>query len=146
MLELLTSAEAQGLQNVYTPLSLKAHFVFCAVATVLYLTLFYRRGSWHYLAVMAAVDATFATQTSLCTTSRSIAVLGIIEIVLLSLALVLYLQFRKNQPAEQKEAAKKQAEQADEDNERRQLAEKIQKAKDKKFVDSAFDDGDGDGE
>lgn len=141
MIEILAE-EVQGMQNVYTPLSLRAHFIFCMIATVLYLALFYRRGSWHYLAVMAAVDATFATQTSLCSTSRSIAVLGVIETVLLVLALVLYIRFKKNQPAGEKEAAKLKAAQIDEENERRQNVEKLQQAKDSKFVDGAFEDDD----
>jgi thiol:disulfide interchange protein len=138
MTEILAAA-SQGMQNVYTPLSLKAHFIFCIAATAVYLLQFYRRGSWHYLLIMAAVDATFATQTSLCKTSGSIAVLGLVEIVLLIFAAVFYAKYAR----EQKAAEAAENAEADEENERRHNAEKIQRAHDKQIVDNAFEDGDG---
>lgn len=131
-------AEEQGLQSVYTPTSLKVHFVFCIIATVLYLTQFYRRGSWHYIAIMAAIDLTFATQIESFQNQKSIAVLGIIEIVLLALAAVLYFFHSKNHrsavPEENEDdiAAKK-----------KRTAERIQKNLDSRPVDNAFDDEDG---
>lgn len=137
MLEILSSVQ-QGMQNVYTPLSLKVHFIFCLVATVVYLLQFYRRGSWHYLVIMAAIDITFVTQTSICKTSGAIAALGVIEAVLLVFAAVLYFQFSRKQ----KEAVKAAEAEQDEENERRRLTEKIQRAKDKKIIDNAFDDND----
>lgn len=139
MPEILSSAY-QGMQNVYTPLSAKAHFVFCLIATVVYLLQFYRRGSWHYLVIMAAVDVTFVTQTSICRTSGAIAVLGAVEFVLLAFAAVLSIRFSRSQKAAAAVQAEEQA-RLDEEKERRQTAEKLQRSKDKKIVDNAFDDG-----
>lgn len=143
MLEILAQTE-QGMQNVYTPLSLKTHFIFCAAATVLYLVLFYRRGSWHYLLTMAAIDLTFATQTSLCQTGSSIKILALIEVILLASSAFFCLRYSKQQKALLKaenpdgtdEKGKK------DEKERRNLAEKRQHTEDKKIVDNAFEDGD----
>lgn len=141
MIQILTSitssaSSEQGLQNIYTPISMKVHFIFCLFATILYLIQFYRRGSWHYLLIMAAIDATFVTQTSIGNSSSSIAVLGLVELILLSAAAAVYLKFAKKQKAEMKAAEAA----ADKENERRQIAEKIQRAKDKKLIDNAFED------
>ena len=61
MLELLAN-NATGMQNVYTPLPFKVHFIFCIIATLLYLVQFYRKRSAYYLLIMAAIDLTFVTQ------------------------------------------------------------------------------------
>jgi membrane protein implicated in regulation of membrane protease activity len=134
----LASETAEGLQNVYTPISLKTHLIFCLFATVLYLTLFYRRGSWHYIFMMAAIDATFATQTSLCSSNTSITVLAVVEVVLLAFAGVFYARYSK----EQKKLEAAENETAAQDKARRKSAEKAQKKIDGNPVDNAFDDGD----
>lgn len=128
----------EGLQNVYTPLPLKIHFILCIIATVVYLMQFYRRGSWHYLMLMIAFDLTFITQTSLCRSSSAVGILAIAEAAVLAAAIVLYVSFTRAQKA------MKAAENAeiDEAEERRKAAEKAQTAEDKKIVDNAFSDAD----
>ena len=66
MYDLTLFSATQGLQNVYTPFPFKMHLGFCIIATILYLIQFYRRGSFHYLVLMAAIDLTFLTQTTIC--------------------------------------------------------------------------------
>lgn len=128
----------EGLQNVYTPLPLKIHFILCIIATVVYLMQFYRRGSWHYLMLMIAFDLTFITQTSLCRSSSAVGILAIAEAAVLAAAIVLYVSFTRAQKA------MKAAENAELDKaeERRKAAEKAQTAEDKKIVDNAFSDAD----
>ena len=127
---------AQGLQNVYTPFPMKMHLGFCVIATALYLVQFYRKGSWHYLVMMAAVDLTFLTQTAVCRTGERIAVLGITEAALLAIAFVLNRHYSKELKAQT--AAANAA--ADEQNERRKAAEREQSEKDREVVDNAFED------
>ncbi len=138
MLEIFSSTAEQGMQNVYTPLSLKTHFIFCILATVLYLVQFYRRGSWHYLFIMAAIDLTFATQTSLCQTAHSVTILGFIEIALLICALIFYIMFAKKR----KSALASVNEQLDEENRRQREADKKAQSQDRHLVDNAFEDKD----
>ncbi len=127
---------AQGLQNVYTPFPLKMHLGFCVLATVLYLLQFYRKGSWHYLVLMAAMDLTFITQTSICRTGGRIAMLGVVEVALLAIAFVLNHHRSKELKAQQAAAAAA----ADEQDERRRAAEREQSEKDSNVVDNAFED------
>ncbi|MBR4555042.1 MAG: hypothetical protein IKO27_05555 [Ruminococcus sp.] len=124
----------EKMQNVYTPLSLTVHIIFCVIATALYLTLYYRRGSVHYLLLMFAIDATIITQY--WTTTLSITLLGISEIVLVGTAIFFYVKYSRKLKAENaaKEAAAKEAE------ERARAAEKAESDKDQKLVDNAFDD------
>lgn len=129
MAEILTQQAGQ-LQNVYTPLPLTAHFVFCIIATIVYLVQFYRKGSYHYLLMMAAVDATIITQFR--TTPAAIAGLAICEAVLLVCAAVLSFRYNK--------ALKKLHEKEDCEAKKAEEIEKAQAEKDKKLVDNAFDD------
>ena len=48
----------EQLQNVYVPLPLKAHVIFCIIATIVYALEIYRKKSPHYVFMMLAVDAT----------------------------------------------------------------------------------------
>lgn len=127
MLETLASS---GMQNVYTPLPFKMHFIFCVIATLLYLVQFYRKRSLYYLFIMAAIDLTFVTQYY--TTKPVIIALFVAEIILIVCAVISSHKYNKRIKAEnaQKEkelAQKKEMEKAFSDNE-------------KKFVNNAFDD------
>ncbi len=126
----------QGLQSVYTPFTFKMHLGFCIIATILYLLQYYRKGSWHYIVLMAAIDLTFVTQTSLCQTGSRVAVLGIVEVALLAIAAVLNYRYSKQLKLKNAEANAA----ADEQDERRKAAEREQSEKDGKVVDNAFED------
>lgn len=132
----ILSAANQGMQNIYTPFSPGVHLIFCLLATVVYFLLFYRKGSWHYMLLMAAVDLTYATQTSLCRTQQSIMILGVIEAVLLIAAFVVYLPYSKKQKA----AAKAADKEIEEQQARRREAERAEQRRDSDPVDSAFED------
>lgn len=119
-----------GMQNVYTPLTSTQHLVFCIFATVLYLTLFYRKGAWHYLLIMAAIDLTYLTQTPLCTTAHSINILGIAEVIILISAEVMNFRYSKRLKKEN----------ANDEDDRRIAAEKLQEEKDAEIIDNAFDE------
>ena len=133
-----------GMQNVYTPLTMDKHLLFCFMATVIYLVQFYRKGSWHYLIIMAAVDLTFLTQTSLSSSHSAINALGVVEALLLITAFVFYLKASKQEKAAQKAAAQDGDAGGDDDEaeQRQRLAQKIKEAKDKKFIENAFEDDD----
>ncbi|MBR6101603.1 MAG: hypothetical protein IKP95_04175 [Ruminococcus sp.] len=126
--------DGSKMQNVFTPLSLSVHLVFTMIATALYLTLYYRRGSVHYLTLMFAIDATFITQ--FWTSSIAITLLGIVEIILLGCTFWFGHKYSKKVKAETaaKEAARKEAE------ERAKAAEKAEATENEKLVDNAFDD------
>ena len=126
----------QGLQSVYTPFTFKMHLGFCIIATILYLLQYYRKGSWHYIVLMAAIDLTFVTQTSLCQTGSRVAVLGIVEVALLAIAAVLNYRYSKQLKLKNAEANAA----ADEQDERRKAAEREQSEKDGKVVDNAVED------
>lgn len=129
-------ADVVGMQNVHTPLTSGQHFGFCLIATAVYLLQFYKRGGWHYLLIMLAVDLTYVTQTSLCTENRDFLILGIAEALILGAAMVLSIRFNKRQ-----KAARLAAEAAsDEAAERRTAAENEQREHDEKLVDNAFDE------
>ncbi len=133
-IKLLVESDGSKMQNVYTPLSLGVHFVFCLLATALYLTMYYRRGSLHYLLLMFAIDATLITQY--WTTSIAITLLAVVEIALIGASIWFYIKYAKKQKAENaaKLAAAKEAE------ERAKAAEKADEAENDKIVDNAFDD------
>lgn len=126
--------DGSKMQNVYTPLPLSVHLVFSLIATALYLALYYRKGSLHYLTLMFAIDATFITQ--FWTSSIAITLLGILELILIGTTFFLYFKYSKKLKAENaaKEAARKEAE------ERAKAAEKADNAENEKLVDNAFDD------
>ena len=133
-MRLMVENDGSKMQNVYTPLSLGVHFVFCIIATALYLTLYYRRGSVHYLLLMFAIDATIITQY--WTTSVSITLLAIVEIVLIGLAIWFYIKYSKR--VKEQRAAKEEARKQDEL--RAKAAQKAEDEKNKQVVDNAFDD------
>ena len=80
MLEIFAE-EGDKLQNVYAPLPLGFHIVFCLIATALYLVLFQRRKSYNYLCLLLAVDLTILPQ--FFTQSAVIGTLFFVEVVLL---------------------------------------------------------------
>ena len=126
--------QAATVKSVYTPMPLGAHFVFCLIATLVYLALYYMRGSLHYLLIMFAIDATIITQY--WTSSMAIILLGAAEILLLGAALYFYIRFAKKEraKAKQKEAARKEAE------EKAKAAKSAEKEREDHMVDNAFDD------
>lgn len=132
----ILSAVNQGMQNIYTPFSPGVHLMFCLLATVVYFLLFYRKGSWHYMLLMAAVDLTYATQTSLCRTQQSIMVLAVIEAVLLLAAFIVYIPYAKKQKA----AAKAADKETEEQEKRRREAEQAEQQRDSHPVDNAFEE------
>lgn len=134
VMRLLVESDGSKMQNVYTPLSLTAHLIFCLLATALYLTMYYRRGSVHYLLLMFAIDATIITQY--WTSSAAITTLGVAEIALIGSAVFFYIRYSKKLKEENaaKEAARKEAE------ERARAAEKAEAEENEKIVDNAFDD------
>lgn len=131
MLEILTAnSMADNMQNVYTPLPFKMHFVFCIVATLLYLFQFYRKRSAYYLFIMFAIDLTFITQYY--TNEPVIIGLFVTEIILLIAAFISSHIYNKKVRAENAQQ-EKEAEQKKE-------AEKAFSEENKKIVDNAFDD------
>lgn len=134
MFELLTNNNAAKLQNVYTPLPFRIHFVFCILATLLYLVQFYRKRSAYYLFIMAAIDLTFITQ--FWSSKPVIWGLGIAEIILIVLAAFSAHRYNKKAKAEN---AEKDAQAAKVLAEKRE-AEKSFTEENKKIVDNAFDD------
>ena len=122
------------MQNVYTPMPMGVHFVFCLIATLLYLVQFYRKGAWHYLLLMIAVDLTFITQ--LWTSHFAISALAIAEAALLIAAAILCFRYNKALKA----AHQKQIEEKEREAIKAKLMQKIQQEEDKELVDNAFKD------
>ncbi len=128
------------LQNVYAPLPLTAHLVFCALATLLYAVLYNRWGKRHYLIIMIAIDLTLMTQ--FWTSKVLIYALGICEIALLITAGVLAYRSNKEEKLRDEERRRSEKER-EEERQRRKEAEKLfvnQEYIDKNFVRDAFDD------
>ena len=124
------------MQNVYTPLPLNIHFVFCLIATALYLVQFYRKGAWHYILLMFAVDATFITQ--FWTTHFAISALAVTVAALLIGAAVLSHRYSKALRA----VCRKQYEEAEKEAIRAKLMQRMKEEEEKEIVDNAFkDDG-----
>lgn len=134
MFEILANNEGTTVQNVYTPLSLPVHLGFCFLATLLYLTQYYRKGSVHYLFLMFAIDATLITQFWTSVIARTL--LGITEIVLIGLTVFYHYKYYKKEKAElaEKIAERKNAE------EKAKAAEDAAEKADSDIVGSAFDD------
>ncbi len=86
------------MQNVYVPLPLKAHIIFCIIATIVYALEIYRKRSLHYAFVMAAVDATLLMQAF--PNSTMVAVLAVLEVLLLGTAIALSVIESKKKKAE----------------------------------------------
>lgn len=112
MIETL-AAETATLQNVYAPLPFKVHMIFCVIATLLYITQFIRKGSYHYLTLMIAIDLTIVTQFT--TKSFVIGVLFGAEAALLAATAFISHRFAKKQKAldnagEKSETAQKEDE------------------------------------
>lgn len=98
MIETL-AAETATLQNVYAPLPFKVHMIFCVIATLLYITQFIRKGSYHYLTIMVAIDLTIITQ--FFTKSFAIGMLFGAEVMLLAATAFLSHRFSKAQKAKE---------------------------------------------
>ena len=98
MIETL-AAETATLQNVYAPLPFKVHVIFCVIATLLYITQFIRKGSYHYLTIMVAIDLTIITQ--FCTKSFAIGMLFGAEVMFLAATAFLSHRFSKAQKAKE---------------------------------------------
>ena len=77
----------EQLQNVYVPLPLKAHVIFCIIATIVYALEIYRKKSPHYALIMLAVDATLLMQAF--PNSKMVIVLAVMETLLLGGAIAL---------------------------------------------------------
>ena len=145
MTEILAEA-VTGLQNIYTPFTAKQHLVFCIFGTTIYLIQYYRNGGLHNLFLMAGIDLTYLTQTSLCNTGDRIGYLGVAEIIILALAGVFSYKFNKEQKAKKAAAGNVEAlrEAADDaEEERREQIEKEAAEREEDIVNNAFDsDGD----
>ena len=118
MLELLAN-NATGMQNVYTPLPFKVHFIFCIIATLLYLVQFYRKRSAYYLLIMAAIDLTFVTQY--WSGKPVIYALAAAEIVLIAAAVIASVMYNKKVKAENAE----EIAQNEKEQEQKKAAEKL---------------------
>lgn len=133
ILEILARNE---MQNVYTPLPLNIHFVFCLIATAIYLVQFYRKGAVHYILLMFAVDATFITQ--FWTTHFAISALAVTEAALLIAAAVLSHRYTKAL----REVIRQQYEEEKKEAIRAKLMQRMKEEEEKEIVDNAFkDDG-----
>jgi len=130
MFQILADTEETIVQNVYTPFSLKVHLIFCILATILYAVQYRRKGSVHYLFLMAAIDATFITQFWTSVIARTL--LGITEIVLIGLTIFYHVKFYKQQKAE--------LERKIEERKAALAAEEAAAEADSDIVGSAFDD------
>lgn len=102
MIEIL-SQDTTAMQNVYTPLPMNIHLIFCIIATIVYLAQYARKGAVHYLLLMVAVDLTFITQ--ICTANAVIGCLFAAEVVLLICSGVFSYKFSKKQKSEEKAPA-----------------------------------------
>lgn len=97
-MDFLTAVTNTGTQNVHAPLPLKAHIIFCLIATVVYLIQFKRRGLNYYIYLTIAVDLTLATQ--FYTQDYVIMSLGVAEVILLAMAFVSQFKNKKKLKAE----------------------------------------------
>ncbi len=134
MLELLINNTENNMQNVYTPLPFKIHFIFCIIATLIYLAQYVRKHSLYYLFIMFAIDLTFVTQYF--TSKPVIIALFIAEIILITLAVIFAYKYNKKVKLENAEA---EAEKNKELSNKKE-AEKAFSENEKKIVDNAFND------
>lgn len=98
------------MQNVYVPLPLKHHLIFCIIATIVYILEIYRKRSPHYLFVLLAVDATLLMHVF--PGPAMVIVLAVLEVLLLGTALALSIIDSKK-----KKAALAAKQEKDEENE-----------------------------
>ena len=132
--------KAPEMQNIYAPLPLSAHLVFCVLSTLLYAVLFNRRGKKHYLILMIAIDLTLMTQ--FWTDKMVIFALGIAEAILIIMTIVLTVKENKEEKeAEEIRLAKERI--VRREQEEKKKSEKLfinEEYIDKNFVDNAFDE------
>ena len=107
-----------GLQNIYVPLPLTAHIVFCVIATIVYILEYYRKKSVHYLFVMLAVDATLLMQAF--RSSKMVVILAVLEVLLLGTAAVLAVMHMKKEKAAKAEKARTDTENKQPDTEEKE--------------------------
>ncbi len=110
MIQVLSQSSEQ-MQNVFTPLPMNAHFIFCLIATLVYFAQYYRKGSLHYLLMLAACDLTFVTQIN--TSSVVMTALFIVETALIIASIVISFKFSKKNKANEKTTQKPAADAAD---------------------------------
>jgi hypothetical protein len=115
MPQILSTEISASMQNVYTPLPMKVHFIFCVIATLIYIIQYARKNSLHYLLVMFAIDLTFVTQ--ICTTSVVMSCLFVAEVILLAAAGVFSHRYNKKLKARKQGGADKDNAVADGDSE-----------------------------
>ncbi|MGN1114220.1 MAG: hypothetical protein ACI4RC_03740 [Oscillospiraceae bacterium] len=133
MFQLLAAAN-EGLQNVYTPFPMKAHFIICIITTLLYLVLYYRKHCAYYLLIMLGIDLTFITQ--IWTTAPVIVGLLIVEVAIIVAAFISLSKYNKKTKLKQAEQLKAEKEM----QKAQKAAEKAQTAEDKKIIDNAFEE------
>ncbi len=131
MLNLLVE---NNMQNVYTPLPFKMHFIFCIIATLIYLVQYCRKRSLYYIFIMFAIDLTFVTQYY--TSKTAIITLFIAEVVLIVLAVIFSYKYNKKIKAEN---AAENSEKEKESMQKKE-AEKAFSENEKKIIDNAFND------
>ncbi len=110
MLQILAD-ESATLQNVYAPLPLGIHVVFCIIATAVYAALFARRKTYNYLCLMAAVDLTLMTQ--FFTDDPVIAALFIIEVGLLAASAIYSFRASRKKKLEAKQGRDPEPQESD---------------------------------
>lgn len=101
------------MQNVYVPLPLNAHIIFCIIATIVYVLEIYKKHSLHYFFTMLAVDATLLMQ--IFPNSVMVIVLAVMEVLLLGTSLALSIKYSKKQKAAKRAAQNKGEENEDSD-------------------------------
>lgn len=139
----LFAAEAETLQNVYTPFPLAVHIVLALAAVVVFFIQYYRKGGFHYVLMIVATAETLITQLPGFSSNKPlILALEISEVVLCSLVIItLVLGYVRKKS----KARKLNAEQREQENEQKKVdyEEYLKRAdteqqKDKNPVDNAF--------
>lgn len=137
MFQLLINNSVNQMQNVYTPIPLKAHFIFCLLATILYLVQFYRKRSVYYLLIMFAIDLTFITH--IWDSKPVIIGLFVAEVILILSAIISSAIHNKKIKAKNPKLKEQKQELA-----HKKEIEQIDAKEDKKIIDNAFEDEDTD--
>lgn len=123
-----------GLQNVYTPLPLEIHMVFCIFATIVLLIQFFRKRRICYLLVTLAIDATLITHFAI-EKKGVILALEIIELALVAGCIIdifiAYLKRREKMLAEKEQKGLLES--------RQKEREKREIISDSDILDKAFD-------
>lgn len=89
---------AKNVQDVHTPFPMGMHLIFCIAATVVYGLQYMDKKSLHYMFLLIACDLTFITQLN--TSSVTIGILFVLEVLLLAGAAVFSYKYNKKLKAE----------------------------------------------